>query len=75
MLEERAKAQATVDLERAQAWFEVDRRGAVKKIQDVNFDPLPATSTPQVKLDQPPHRPGITHDECVAMTASQAKLF
>jgi hypothetical protein len=44
MLEERAKARAAADLEHALACFEVDRRRAIKKIQDINFDSLPAKS-------------------------------
>jgi hypothetical protein len=54
MLEERANPQAAADLERALACFEVDRRGAIKKIQDVNFNPFLATSTSEVKIDQHP---------------------
>ena len=49
MLEESAEALATIDLEYALACFEVDRWGAVKKIPDVNFDHLLATSTCKVK--------------------------
>ena len=44
MLEERAKARAAGDLEHALACLELDRRGAIKKIQDIDFDPLPAKS-------------------------------
>ena len=43
------EALATIDLEYALACFEVDRWGAVKKIPDVNFDHLLATSTSKVK--------------------------
>ena len=75
MLEERAKARAAADLEHALSCFKVDRRGAMKKIQDVNFKPLPATSKSEVKTDQPPYRPVITHDEWTAMVADQVRLF
>lgn len=53
----------------------MDRWGGVKKIQDVNFNPLSASSICEVKTDQPTHSPGITHDDCVAMIANHAKLF
>jgi hypothetical protein len=53
----------------------VDRWGAIKKIQDVNFYPLFATSISKVKTDQPPHSPSITQDDCVAKIAGHAKLF
>jgi hypothetical protein len=48
MLEQKVRVQATANLE-----FEVDRR-AVKKTKDVSFDPLPGTSSFEVKTDQPP---------------------
>ena len=64
MLEQKVRAQATANLEYTLACFEVDHRGAVKKTKDVSFDPLPATSSFEVKTDQPPLRSGITCDEC-----------
>ena len=55
MLEERTKAQAAVDLEYALiTCFEMDEQGTLNKIKDVNFDPLPTTSTSVVKIDQSP---------------------
>ena len=74
MLEERTKAEAVVDLQYSLACFEVDWRGAIKKIQDVNFDPLSATSTSEVKIDQPPPRSSMTHDECAAMLNEHMRL-
>ena len=54
MLEERTKAQAATDLEYALTCFEMDEQETLKKIKDVNFDPLPTTSTSVVKIDQSP---------------------
>ena len=42
-------------------------QGTVKKIRDVNFDPLPNTSTSDVKIDQSSSRSSITHDEFAKM--------
>ena len=56
MLEERAKARATADLE-------VGRWGAIKKIRDVNFNPLLDISTSEVKTYQSPPGSSVTHDE------------
>ncbi|CAD6224603.1 unnamed protein product [Miscanthus lutarioriparius] len=51
ILEERAKAQATADLEFALACFEMDQQGTTKKIKDVHFDPLPTISTYEIGPD------------------------
>jgi hypothetical protein len=45
----------------------MDEQGTVKKIKDVNFDPLPTASTYDVKIDQSPSRSSITHDEFAKM--------
>jgi hypothetical protein len=64
MLEERAKARAAANLEEhALACFEVDRQGAIKKIQDVNFDPLPNIFTSEVKTYQSPLGSSVMCDE------------
>jgi len=62
-----AKAQAAENLEYALACFEVDRREGVKKVKDVSFDPLPATSSSEVKASETPPKFGIAHDECAKM--------
>lgn len=59
MLEQRAKAQAAADLEYALTCFEMDQQGTLKKIKDINFDPLPTTSTSKVKIDQCLHASGM----------------
>ena len=75
MLEERAKARAAADLEHALSCFKVDRRGAIKKIQDVNFDPLSYASSFEIKIDKSPHRSNITHDECSVMIFRPRQAF
>ena len=75
MLEQKVRAQATANLEYTLACFEVDRRGAVKKTKDVSFDPLPATSSFEVKTDQPPLRSGITCDECAKVISIKTNYF
>lgn len=74
MLQEWAMTKATIDLERALACFKVDWQGTIKKIQDVNCDPLPATSTSEVKIDRTPPRRGMTRDEFTVMLTTHASL-
>lgn len=72
MLEERAKAQATAIQsmsQHASRWTGSYQEG------DINFDPLPATSSSEVKLDEIAPKIGFTQDESAAMVSSQAKHF
>ena len=62
MPEERPKAQATIDLEYTLTCFQMDQQGPLKKIKDVNFDPLPTTSTSKVKIDQSPLGSCVTRE-------------
>lgn len=73
MLKERTKAQAAMDLEYALPCFEVDWWGAVKKIKDTSFDPVPITSSSKVKIDEN-SSDGITHDERAKMIIDNSKL-
>ena len=45
----------------------MDQQGPLKKIKDVNFDPLPTTSTSKVKIDQSPLGSCVTRDELAEM--------
>jgi hypothetical protein len=54
--------------------FKMDQHGAIKKIEDVSFDPLPATSTSVVKTEMRPSNAPITHDECTKMVAEHFKF-
>lgn len=62
MLVERVNARSSADLGYALTCFELNRQGTIK-IKDVNLDPLPTTSTYEVKIDQSPPRSGVTQDE------------
>jgi hypothetical protein len=67
MPEERTKAHAIANIEYALVCFKVDQRRAVKNIKDVSFNPLPATSISDVKMNHPPPRSSMVHDECAEM--------
>lgn len=41
----------------------------------MTFNPLYTASLSELKINQLPLRPDITHYECATMIASQAKLF
>jgi hypothetical protein len=60
--------------------LEVDRRGAIKKIQDVVFDPLHATSAFEVRTYQPLLRSSTSmmHDDalrCLMISAKNLSKF
>lgn len=73
MLEERAYARATIDLDEALSCFEVDLHGAMKKIRYVSFYSLSTTSTYDVKINETSIRFGIAHDEWAKITNDNAE--